>query len=83
MITAGNRGEDVPAQIERAGRLGDGVITTYCIEDDCLRLREVCADAFEQHGRSRPGFPICVSTTVRIEDDAATAEAQTRAFLDR
>src|SRR5690242_12831085 len=29
LITAGNRGELFPAQLERLGRLGDGIITTY------------------------------------------------------
>ena len=29
LITAGNRGELLPAQFERFGRLGDGIITTY------------------------------------------------------
>jgi len=83
LITAGNRGEFIPAQIDRVGRLGDGVITTYVDDDDCRRLREVCLDAFGCHGRARASFPLCVYTTVRIESDAAKAEARTRAFLDR
>ena len=83
LITAGNRGEIIPAQIDRVGRLGDGVVTTYCTEDDVRRLRELCDAAFEKHGRSRPGFPICVYTTVRIEEDAAKAEAVTADFLKK
>jgi alkanesulfonate monooxygenase SsuD/methylene tetrahydromethanopterin reductase-like flavin-dependent oxidoreductase (luciferase family) len=83
LITAGNRGEIIPAQIDRVGRLGDGVITTYCTDDDCVRLRDLCDAAFEKHGRARPGFPMCVYTTVRIEDDAAKAEAVTSAFLTK
>jgi alkanesulfonate monooxygenase SsuD/methylene tetrahydromethanopterin reductase-like flavin-dependent oxidoreductase (luciferase family) len=81
LITAGNRGEVIPAQIDRVGRLGDGVVTTYCTEDDCRRLRELCDAAFEKHDRPRPGFPMCVYTTVRIEHDASKAEAVTAEFL--
>jgi len=83
LITAGNRGELIPAQVDRVGRLGDGVITTYVTENDCRRLRELCLEAFAVHGRARASFPLCVYTTVRIERDAAKAEAHTRAFLDR
>lgn len=81
LITAGNRGEFIPAQIDRVGRLGDGVVTTYLTDDDCRKLREVCGEAFAKHGRPRPDFPMCVYTTVRIENDAARAEALTRGFL--
>jgi alkanesulfonate monooxygenase SsuD/methylene tetrahydromethanopterin reductase-like flavin-dependent oxidoreductase (luciferase family) len=83
LITAGNRGEIIPAQIERVGRLGDGVITTYLTDDDCRRLRELCADAFARHDRPRADFPMCVYTTVRIENDAARAEAVTSDFLKK
>jgi alkanesulfonate monooxygenase SsuD/methylene tetrahydromethanopterin reductase-like flavin-dependent oxidoreductase (luciferase family) len=83
LITAGNRGEFIPAQIDRVGRLGDGVITTYVTEDDIRRLREACRQAFDKHGRSREQFSLCVYTTVRIESDAAAAERATREFLDR
>ncbi|MCE2946034.1 MAG: LLM class flavin-dependent oxidoreductase [bacterium] len=83
LITAGNRGEVIPAQIDRVGRLGDGVITTYLTDDDCRRLRTVCDEAFEKHGRPRPGFPMCVYTTVCIEEDVARAEALTADFLQK
>jgi alkanesulfonate monooxygenase SsuD/methylene tetrahydromethanopterin reductase-like flavin-dependent oxidoreductase (luciferase family) len=83
LITAGNRGEFIPAQIDRVGRLGDGVITTYVTEDDIARLREACLAAFAQHGRARASFPLCVYTTVRIDPDASRAERETRAFLER
>lgn len=83
LVTAGNRGEIIPAQIDRVGRLGDGVITTYLTDDDCRSLRAACDEAFERHGRPRPGFPLCVYTTVRIENDAASAEAVTREFLQK
>jgi alkanesulfonate monooxygenase SsuD/methylene tetrahydromethanopterin reductase-like flavin-dependent oxidoreductase (luciferase family) len=83
LITAGNRGEVIPAQIDRVGRLGDGVITTYCTDDDCRRLRATCDEAFERHARPRPGFPMCVYTTVRIEEDVARAEALTSDFLQK
>ncbi|MDH3287335.1 MAG: LLM class flavin-dependent oxidoreductase [Betaproteobacteria bacterium] len=83
LITAGNRGEFIPAQIDRVGRLGDGVVTTYLTDDDCRKLRQVCDEALVRHGRPRPGFPMCVYTTVRIEDDAAKAEALTREFLQK
>ena len=83
LITAGNRGEFIAAQIDRVGRLGDGVITTYVTESDIARLRDECLAAFEKHGRKRAKFPLCVYTTVRIEQDAAQAEARTSAFLER
>ena len=83
LITAGNRGEIIPAQIDRVGRLGDGVITTYLTDDDCRKLRGLCEAAFAKHGRARPGFPMCVYTTVRLDDDAARAEAVTADFLKK
>jgi alkanesulfonate monooxygenase SsuD/methylene tetrahydromethanopterin reductase-like flavin-dependent oxidoreductase (luciferase family) len=83
LITAGNRGEIIPAQIDRVGRLGDGVITTYLTDEDCVKLRKLCDEAFAKHGRPRPGFPMCVYTTVRIEDDAVRAEAVTADFLKK
>ena len=83
LITAGNRGDIIPAQIDRVGRLGDGVVTTYLTDHDCIKLRELCDAAFEKHNRPRPGFPICVYTTVRIEDNVARAEAVTTDFLKK
>ena len=83
LVTAGNRGEFIPAQIDRVGRLGDGVITTYVTEADCRRLQQACGEAFAKHGRARERFPLCVYTTVRIEANAAKAEAATREFLER
>jgi alkanesulfonate monooxygenase SsuD/methylene tetrahydromethanopterin reductase-like flavin-dependent oxidoreductase (luciferase family) len=83
LITAGNRGEIIPAQIERVGKYGDGIITTYVTEDDIRKLREVCADALTRHGRANPAFPLCVYTTVCIEDNVARAETLTREFLDK
>ena len=83
LITAGNRGEFIPAQIERVGRLGDGVITTYLTDDDCRALRQACGEAFAKHGRARPGFPMCVYTTVRLENDVTRAETLTREFLEK
>jgi alkanesulfonate monooxygenase SsuD/methylene tetrahydromethanopterin reductase-like flavin-dependent oxidoreductase (luciferase family) len=83
LVTAGNRGEMIPAQIDRVGRLGDGVITTYLTDDDCRRLRALCDEALEKHRRPRPGFPMCVYTTVRIEDEVGKAQAVTREFLQK
>lgn len=83
LITAGNRGEFIPAQIDRVGRFGDGVITTYVTEDDIGKLRDACLAAFDKHGRKRKDFPLCVYTTVRIEQDATAAQARTAEFLER
>jgi alkanesulfonate monooxygenase SsuD/methylene tetrahydromethanopterin reductase-like flavin-dependent oxidoreductase (luciferase family) len=83
LITAGNRGEIIPAQIDRVGRLGDGVVTTYLTDDDCRKLRELCDEALAKHNRQRSGFPMCVYTTVRIENDGAKAETATREFLQK
>src|SRR6185369_692157 len=65
------------------GGLGDGVITTYLTDEDCRKLRALCDAAFEKHSRPRPGFPMCVYTTVRIEDDVARAESATTEFLKK
>lgn len=83
LITAGNRGEFIPAQIDRVGRLGDGVVTTYLTDEDCRTLRQACGEAFEKHRRPRPDFPLCVYTTVRIEQEVVQAEALTRDFLQK
>ena len=83
LVTAGNRGEIIPAQIERVGKFGDGVITTYVTEDDIRQLRTVCAEAMAKHDRARADFPLCVYTTIRLEDNVAKAETLTRAFLDK
>jgi len=81
LITAGNRGEFLPAQFERFARLGDGIITTYVEADECRRLRELAEEALGRHGRTLPAFPLCVYTTVRLDDDVARAERTTREFL--
>ena len=83
LITAGNRGQLIPAQVDRVGRLGDGVITTYVTEDDIARLRDACLAAFARHARARASFPLVVYTTVRIDQDAAKAAERTSAFLER
>ena len=86
LVTAGNRGEIIPAQIERVGKFGDGVITTYVNEDDIRQLRMVCAEAMAKHGRVKvnaPNFPMCVYTTIRLESDVAKAESMTSAFLEK
>ena len=83
LVTAGNRGEFIPAQIERVGKFGDGVITTYVTEDDIRQLRVVCTQAMAKHGRPRADFPLCVYTTIRLEDNIAKAESLTREFLDK
>jgi alkanesulfonate monooxygenase SsuD/methylene tetrahydromethanopterin reductase-like flavin-dependent oxidoreductase (luciferase family) len=81
LITAGNRGELFPAQLDRFGRLGDGIMSTYIEPEECVTLRERAALALEAHGRGNPDFPLCVYTTVRLDDDAATAERVTDEFL--
>jgi alkanesulfonate monooxygenase SsuD/methylene tetrahydromethanopterin reductase-like flavin-dependent oxidoreductase (luciferase family) len=81
LITAGNRGELFPAQLERFARLGDGIITTYVTVEECREVRARAGEALARHGRSLPGFPLCVYTTVRLDDDAARAERETLAFL--
>lgn len=80
-ITAGNRGEVYPAQLERFGRLGDGIMTTYVEPQECVTLRELGAAALERHGRPNPDFPLSVYTTVRLDDDVETAERVTNAWL--
>jgi alkanesulfonate monooxygenase SsuD/methylene tetrahydromethanopterin reductase-like flavin-dependent oxidoreductase (luciferase family) len=71
----------LPAQFERFARLGDGIITTYIEAEDCRLVRERAEEALARRGRSLPGFPLCVYTTVRFEDDVRTAERRTGEFL--
>ena len=80
-ITAGNRGEMIPASFDRFGRLGDGIITTYLHAAECRTVRELGEAALARHGRKLRNFPICVYTTVRMEDDVETAERVTTQFL--
>ena len=81
LITAGNRGELLPAQFERFGRLGDGIITTYVHIDEIPAIREWAREALARHGRARNDFPLCVYTTVRLDDDVPTAQRITTEFL--
>jgi alkanesulfonate monooxygenase SsuD/methylene tetrahydromethanopterin reductase-like flavin-dependent oxidoreductase (luciferase family) len=81
LITAGNRGEMLEASFDRFGRLGDGIITTYIHADECRIVRDKGEAALAKHGRSVPNFPICVYTTVRMDDDPVKAERETAAFL--
>ena len=81
LITAGNRGELLPAQFERFGRLGDGIITTYVHTEECAIIRERALEALARHGRPRAELPLCVYTTVRLEDDVRAARRATTDFL--
>jgi alkanesulfonate monooxygenase SsuD/methylene tetrahydromethanopterin reductase-like flavin-dependent oxidoreductase (luciferase family) len=81
LITAGNRGEMLAASFDRFGRLGDGIITTYVHYDECRLVRELGEKALARYDRARPDFPLCVYTTVRLEDDVATAQRVTTEFL--
>ena len=81
LITAANRGEMLDAQFDRLGRLGDGIITTYVHYDECRLVRELGEKALARHDRARPDFPLCVYTTVRLEDDVTTAQRVTTEFL--
>ncbi len=81
LITAGNRGELLPAQFDRFARLGDGIITTYVHAEECRVIRERAEEALARHGRRLDGFPLCVYTTVRLDDDAGRAERMTAEFL--
>jgi alkanesulfonate monooxygenase SsuD/methylene tetrahydromethanopterin reductase-like flavin-dependent oxidoreductase (luciferase family) len=81
LITAGNRGEMLPAQFDRFARLGDGIITTYLHVEECQVVRELAEQALARRGRALPDFPLCVYTTVRLDDDVRTAERVTADFL--
>src|SRR5262249_33145823 len=81
LITAANRGEMLPAQFDRFARLGDGIITTYVHAEECRLVRERGEEALAKHRRTLPEFPLCVYTTVRLEDDPRTAERVTTEFL--
>ena len=62
LITAGNRGELLPAQLDRFARLGDGIITTYVHAEECRRAGR----APRRRGRGA-GAPRGVSA-VRLHD---------------
>jgi alkanesulfonate monooxygenase SsuD/methylene tetrahydromethanopterin reductase-like flavin-dependent oxidoreductase (luciferase family) len=81
LITAGNRGELLPAQFDRFARLGDGIVTTYVHAEECRLVREHAQEALAKHGRALPDFPLCVYTTVRLDHDVRTAERVTSEFL--
>ncbi len=81
LITAGNRGEMLPAQFDRFARLGDGIITTYLHVAECRVVRECAQEALARRGRALGDFPLCVYTTVRMEDDVRTAQRVTTEFL--
>ena len=81
LITAGNRGELLPAQFDRFARLGDGIITTYLHAEECGTVRERAEEALARRGRTGADFSLCVYTTVRMEKDVATAERVTTEFL--
>src|SRR5207247_158763 len=81
LITAANRGEMLPAQFDRFGRLGDGIITTYVHAEECRLVRERAEEALARHGRAGTRFELCVYTTVRMENDPGTAERVTTEFL--
>ena len=81
LITAANRGEFLPAQFDRFARLGDGIITTYIHAEECRTVREHAEAAAARRGRTVAGFPLCVYTTVRMDDDTGTAERFTTEFL--
>jgi alkanesulfonate monooxygenase SsuD/methylene tetrahydromethanopterin reductase-like flavin-dependent oxidoreductase (luciferase family) len=81
LITAANRGEMLAVQFDRFARLGDGIITTYVHAEECRLVRERAEEALVKQGRALPDFPLCVYTTVRLEDDVRTAERVTSEFL--
>jgi alkanesulfonate monooxygenase SsuD/methylene tetrahydromethanopterin reductase-like flavin-dependent oxidoreductase (luciferase family) len=81
LITAGNRGEMIPAQFDRFARLGDGIITTYVHAEECRIVREEADKALARHGRSGTDIALCVYTTVRLDDEVRTAERVTAEFL--
>ena len=81
LITAGNRGELLPAQLDRFARLGDGIITTYVHAEECRVIRARAEEARLRRGRPRAEFPLCVYTTVRMENDLGVAERVTAEFL--
>lgn len=81
LITAANRGELLPAQFDRFGRLGDGIITTYVHAEECRTVRERAEEALARHGRAGADWSLCVYTTVRMDDDPRAAERFTTEFL--
>ena len=81
LITAGNRGEMLPAQFDRFARLGDGIITTYLHAEECPRVRELGEEALAKHGRSAPRLSDLRLHHGAEDDDPITAERDTTEFL--
>ena len=80
LITAGNRGELLPAQFDRFARLGDGIITTYVHAEECRSVRERAEEALAARSAApcptSPSActPRCGSTTSRRTAERVTAE---------
>src|SRR5438067_1532735 len=81
VITAGNAGIVVPAALDRFARLGDGLIATAAYADEYRVLRARAEEALAAHDRVLPDFPLYAYTSVRLEDDRATAERIHAEFL--
>jgi alkanesulfonate monooxygenase SsuD/methylene tetrahydromethanopterin reductase-like flavin-dependent oxidoreductase (luciferase family) len=77
LITAANRGEMLPPSSSGS----PGSATASSPPTSRPRTAASCAsapsEALARHGRSLPGFPLCVYTTVRFENDVRTAERRT------
>ena len=81
LITAGNRGQFIPAALARFGRLGDGIIVSGVEPDECRTLRRLGDQALAAAGRSLGRFPIAAYMTVRLDRDAAAAVRAYESYL--
>ena len=72
----------VAAHVYRTGVIYTAdIITTYVNFEEIPVIRERALGALARHGRSRADFPLVVYTTVRLDDDVATAQRVTTEFL--
>ncbi len=81
LITAGNRGQYVDRAFARFARHGDGIISDDVIPEECVEIRRRGVRALAEAGRDLPDFPHAVYTTVRIDDDRATAQQRFAEYL--
>ncbi|MBI3965724.1 MAG: LLM class flavin-dependent oxidoreductase [Chloroflexi bacterium] len=81
-VTCGNGGQELPAQVRRVARYGNGLIANRVVADDVRALRERLRPALREQGRELHELELAVYLTVRIDDDRDRAEAAMRRFLD-
>lgn len=74
LVTCGNSGKILNAQVQRVARFGEGIIVTQVTPDDLRTVREQLAPRLAAKGRDLATMPVVVYCTVRIDEDANRAQ---------